>query len=315
MISVVVPLYNEEENVHELYGQLVRAFEGVQQKWELVLVDDGSTDGSIGIIRALSAKDSRVKGLRHSRNFGQYAAVSAGLAYAKGDAVIIMDADLQEPPSLIPRLVEEWKSGYKAVYTTAVKRQDSFVRRFAGRVFYGIFGPASFLGDVQNISEMRLLDREVVDAFRRLKEQPRFIKGLFFWLGYKHTFVEYEKQERSAGISKYSYSRLARLAVDGLFSFSFFPILLIAYLGFIVFIASIVWGLAMLIAWWFVTVAVPAHALLVFVILFLGGIQLLSLGIIGEYIGRIYDEVRQRPASIVEEYVNVVADPSAHLHA
>ena len=304
MISVVVPIYNERDNIEELYTQVSAALDSTGEAWELFLIDDGSRDGSFSVVGELARRDGRVKGLRHSRNFGQYAAVAAGIDHAAGDAIIVMDADLQEPASLIPRLVAKWRSGYKAVYTTATARQDSLLRRLSGAIFYNLFGRASFLGNVQNVSEMRLIDKEVAQAFRRLREKPRFIKGVFFWLGYRHVFVEYEKQKRAAGVSKYSFARLARLALDGIFSFSFAPLQAVTYSGFTVLFVSLVYGAFLAVASWTDPTRSFGSAPLVFVALFLGAVQLICLGIIGEYIGRIYDEVRQRPDYVIEERIN-----------
>lgn len=301
MISIVIPLYNEKGNIRELYNQIVGVIGLMSESWELIFVDDGSSDGSIEEIRGLSNGDKRVKAMRFSRNFGQYAAVRSGIDHASGDAIIVMDADLQEPPLLIPKLIAAWKSGYKAVYTIAVKRNDSLLRKLLGGLFYRTFGQVIRFGDVRNVSEMRLIDRVVGDAFRSLREKPRFIKGMFFWLGFRHTFVEYEKQKRKSGESKYSVFKLIRLALDGIFSFSSLPVRFIRGSGYGALLLSVV-----------VAILTPflfsernPQSVLVFLVMFIGSWVLIALGILGEYMSRIYDEVRGRPHYIVEEYIHL----------
>jgi dolichol-phosphate mannosyltransferase len=303
MITIVIPIYNEEEGVRETYNQIAEVLKKTKQEWELIFVDDGSKDNSFSIIKEIGRKDTKVRGLKFSRNFGQYAAVSAGIHHAKGDAIIIMDADLQEPPSLIPELLRQRELGYKAVYTSALTRKDSFLRKLFGWIFYTIFGKASLWGNVQNISEMRLIDRDIANAFVQLKEKPRFLKGMFFWLGYPHTIVKYEKQKREFGVSKYSFSKLAKLALDGIFSFSSIPLQFILFLGVIFLIISVVYLIFPLVLFLLGNPSV-SFSITLFAILFLGSIQLLSVGIIGEYISRIHDEVRQRPNFIIEDRIN-----------
>jgi len=303
MISIIIPIYNEEEGISEAHKQLSNVLESIEQKWELIFIDDGSKDNSFSKIKEIAKKDPHVRGLKFSRNFGQYAAVSAGIHNAKGEALIIMDADLQEPPTLIPKLLEQWKDGYKAVYTSATTRKDSLLRRSLGWIFYKTFGKASLWGNIQNISEMRLIDRDIANAFVQLKEKPRFLKGMFFWLGYPHTIVKYEKQKREFGVSKYSFSKLAKLALDGIFSFSSIPLQFILFLGVIFFIISVIYLVFPLVLFLLGNASI-SFSITLFSTLFLGSIQLLSIGIIGEYISRIHDEVRQRPNFIIEDRIN-----------
>lgn len=303
MISIVIPIFNEEENIKRLHSRISPILNSSKEEWELIFVNDGSNDNSTKILKDLARNEKNTKGIIFSRNFGQYAAVSAGIRNAKGDAIIVMDADLQEPPELIPTLLEKWKLGYKAVYTSALSRKDSFFRRICGKIFYKLFGKASLWGNVQNISEMRLIDKDIARAFSELREKPRFLKGLFFWFGYSYTIVTYEKQKREYGISKYPFSKLLKLALDGIFSFSNIPLQFILFTGTLFLILSIIYGIASLIFYIFGNNTLLFSPIL-FGIIFMGSIQLIALGIIGEYLGRTYDEARQRPNFIIEERIN-----------
>lgn len=309
MISIVVPIYNEEGNIKELYRQINEAMASTEESWSLILVDDGSRDGSFNAIRDLCHRYDNIKGIKFSRNFGQYAAVCAGIENAEGSAIIVMDADMQEPPSLIPKLIDRWKSGDAAVYTTAIKRDETWLRKAPALLFHKIFWNNINLGNnfslrsINNVSEMRLLDRKIVDEFKKMKEAPRFLKGVFFWLGFKHSFVEYKKQKRSAGLSKYSIGRLFRLAMDGFFSFSNMPVRLIFVAGKIIFIVGLGLGIYLAISQNSFFGIPTSISFLFAAALCLFGLQFFFLGILGEYLGRIYDESRRRPKYIVEESI------------
>ncbi len=303
MLSVVVPVFNEEDTLRELHGRLSGALPPVEV-WEIILVDDGSADGSWPLMRELSAVDPRLRLVRLSRNFGHQAAITAGLEAARGEAVVVIDADLQDPPELIPELVARWRDGYDVVYAVRAERTgENPVRLLAISLFYKLFRRIAG-GDIPaNVGDFRLVSRRVVDALMAMPERARFLRGMTSWVGFKQTGVEYRRDPRYAGSSKYPPRKLVRLALDGIVSFSTIPIKLVAWLGF----ALVVFCLVVL-SWtlytrFFTNSAPQGWTSLLVVVLLLGGVQLLSLGIIGQYVARIFDEVKQRPLYLVAETV------------
>jgi polyisoprenyl-phosphate glycosyltransferase len=303
MLSVVVPVFNEEETLRELHGRLSGALPPVEV-WEVILVDDGSSDRSWPLMRELSAVDPRLRLVRLSRNFGHQAAITAGLEAARGDAVVVIDADLQDPPELIPELVSRWRDGYDVVYAVRAERMgENRVRLFAISLFYKLFRRISG-GDIPaNVGDFRLVSRRVVDALMAMPERARFLRGMTSWVGFKQTGVEYRRDPRYAGASKYPPRKLVRLALDGIVSFSTIPIKLVAWLGFVLVLFCLVVLSWTLYTRFFTHSAPQGWTSLLVVVLLLGGVQLLSLGIIGQYVARIFDEVKQRPLYLVAETV------------
>lgn len=302
-ISVVVPLYNEEASLAELHRRVSEVLQSAHARAEIVLVDDGSADRTPELLRDLSARDSRVKAVLLSRNFGQQAAITAGLDHAVGDAVVIMDADLQDPPELLPRLLERWREGSDVVYAVRRRRRGSLGKRLAYRAFYRLLGGLADTPIPMDSGDFGLLDRRVVRVIAALPERHRFLRGLRAWVGFRHTSIEYDRPERAAGVPGYSLKKLITLALDGLFGFSYKPIHIATFLGVVFSVTAFALGV-----WAFadrLTGGPPPQgwASTVVIVTFIGGVQLLTLGIIGEYIRRIYDEVRERPLYVVREVV------------
>ncbi len=303
-ISVVAPVYNEEEVLPELYRRVREVMEKTGLAWELVLVNDGSHDQSAEIIAELHKADSRVTGVSFSRNFGFQIAVTAGLDHAKGDAIILTDADLQDPPEVYPDMIAKWREGYDVVYGIRVSREgETWFKLMTAKLFYRLIYRITSVDIPLDTGDFRLIDRRVVDAIRHMPERNRFLRGMIPWVGYRQTGIEYQREARFAGDSKFSkVSQMLPFAVDAVTSFSYFPLRIATYLGFIIAVIS---GLAIL------TVVLlrlfgPSTPLLgqattLVAVLFLGGVQLISLGIIGEYLGRIYDEVKGRPLYLIDK--------------
>jgi glycosyltransferase involved in cell wall biosynthesis len=300
-ISLVVPVFNEIAAIPRFLPALntvLRHMEGY--RFEFVFVNDGSTDGTLDILVEASKRDPRVIVVDLSRNFGKEAALTAGLLEAGGDAVIPMDVDLQDPPEVIPRLVAEWEKGYEVVLARRSDRSsDSFLKRKSAAWFYRVHNLVSEPRIPEDVGDFRLLDRKAVDALRALPERRRFMKGLFSWLGFRTTCIEYTRKPRSAGISKFSGWKLWNFALEGITSFSTMPLRVWTYLGLLV--AALAFGyLAFIVSETLLTgVDVPGYASLLATILFLGGVQLIGIGVLGEYVGRIYIESKQRPVYLV----------------
>jgi dolichol-phosphate mannosyltransferase len=303
LISITAPVLNEEEVLPLFYDRVAQTLEG--QDFELVLVDDGSTDRTPGILDQLAAADPRVRVIHLSRNFGYQAAVAAGLDHCRGDAVITIDADLQDPPELIGELIEEWRQGADVVYAVRRERRgESRVKLITARWFSAIFGRLSDLDIPGNAGDYRLLSRRAADALRRMPERKRFMRGMTVWVGFRQSSVPYDRDARYAGDTRYGWRTLLRIAFDGITSFSHTPLQIATALGFVIsFLAFL--GIPYVIVNRLLGFYVEGVSTLLFAILLLGGIQLITLGIIGEYISRIYDEVKQRPLYIVEEARNL----------
>jgi dolichol-phosphate mannosyltransferase len=303
MISVVVPLFNEAQTLRELHRRLSDAL-ALVGPYEVVLVDDGSTDGTWHIALDLAAADSAVRLVRLSRNFGHQAALSAGLDVARGEAIITIDADLQDPPELIPELVERWREGYDVVYGVRSSRAgEAHLRLAAISLFYRLIGAITSTEVPRDVGDYRLLSRRAADAIRAMPERARFLRGMSGWIGFRQIGVEYARDARYAGESKYPFKSLLRLALDGIVSFSIAPIRLVTALGF----ALVVFCVGVF-AWVLYVQFAEAHhppgwTSVIGVVLLLGGVQLLSIGVIGQYIGRIFEEAKQRPLYLVDEIV------------
>lgn len=300
--SIVVPIYNEVENLPELYRRVREVMETLGEPWELVLVDDGSVDGSTEHIRRLAQSDPRVRPVIFARNFGHQIAVTAGLDYARGQAVIIMDADLQDPPEVIPRLIERWREGYEVVYAVRAEREgETWFKKVTAAFFYRLIYRIADVKIPLDTGDFRLLDRKVVDVLRHMRERHRFLRGMAAWVGFRQIGVEYRRAARFAGETKYPFRKMLRLALNAITGFSYFPLQLATFFGFLsaglaIFSIPIVVILRMT-GWQ----AFQGQATTLIAVLFLGGVQLISLGILGEYIGRIYDEVKGRPLYVVRE--------------
>jgi dolichol-phosphate mannosyltransferase len=302
-LSVVVPVFNEEENIPELYRRLRAVLPQVVQEWEILFVDDGSRDRSWELIRTLAAQDPRVRGLRFSRNFGHQMAFAAGLDHARGQAVVIMDADLQDPPELIPELVAKHREGYEVVYAVRVARHgETAFKKLTAKLFYRLLARITAVQIPLDTGDFRLMGPRAVEAFRRLPERHRFTRGLVAWLGFPQTGVPYERAPRHAGTTKYPLRKMLRFALDAITSFSHLPLQLATWLGFVVSAFAFFYILVVL-ALKVAGISWPGYTSLMAAILFLGGVQLLMVGLLGEYVGRIYDEVKHRPLYLVAEKV------------
>lgn len=301
-LSIVIPVYNEEENLELLYKRLKNVLNGLGCNYEIIFVNDGSTDNSLEKLINLHKNDNNIKIIDFSRNFGKEIALTAGLDFSKGDVVITMDADLQHPPELIPEFLSKYKEGYDVVYTIRKSREDEKVlKRFATKIFYKLMKKFVNINIPENAGDFRLLDRKVVESLKKLKERNRYMKGLFAWVGFSQTAIYYEPEKRYAGKTKYNYFKLLNLALEGITSFSNIPLQIASYLGFIIAILSFIYATIIIAKTIVFGKDVPGYASLITIILFLGGVQLISIGILGEYIGRIYNEVKQRPLYIVRK--------------
>jgi glycosyltransferase involved in cell wall biosynthesis len=300
--SIVAPIYNEFDNIPELYRRVTEVMDSTAEPWEFIMVDDGCTDGSTDRIHELAAKDSKVRPVIFARNFGHQIAVTAGMDYSRGDAVVIIDADLQDPPEVILDLAKKWKEGYEVVYAIRAEREgESWFKLATASLFYRIIYRITDVKIPLDTGDFRLIDRKVVDVMSKMREKHRFLRGMSSWIGFKQIGVEYKRSARLTGVTKYPLKKMLKFATDGITGFSYFPLQIATYLGFFAAIISVI--------------AIPLVALLrltgyhffegqtttLISVLFLGGVQLISLGILGEYIGRIYDEVKGRPLYIVRE--------------
>jgi dolichol-phosphate mannosyltransferase len=311
-VSVVIPVFNEEDTLEALLARLVPALERISLRFEIVFVDDGSRDRSLEMLRAYHEADTRVKCVSLSRNFGHQVAVTCGLDHAAGRAVIVMDGDLQDPPEILPDLVARWREGFDVVYAVRQQRKENVVKRAAYKVFYWLLRRVSYLDIPLDSGDFSLMDRRVVDLLRAMPERNRFVRGLRTWVGLKQTPFEYARSARFAGESKYGLAKLMRLAFDGLVSYSFVPLRLVSNLGMLVSLSALAY-MGYLLTDRFLSdgQAIQGWTSTVVIVLFLGGVQLLSLGIIGEYVGRIFDEVKQRPQYVVGETLGFDADRSS----
>lgn len=304
VITVVTPVFNEQAVLPELFARLAALFDGNPGcTWRAVLVDDGSRDGSVALIRAQSARDPRFELVELSRNFGFQAALTAGLARAAtSDAVVTMDADLQDPPEVIPDMVAAWRTGAEVVRAVRRTRQETGLRRFGFDTFHRVFGKLTDYPIEANTGTFGLLGRHALATFNALPERNRFFPGLRAWIGFPTADVLYDRQERAAGQPKQSFRRLVRYALDGLFSFSHLPLRVLTYAGISIallgFVAAIFYAMRRILD---IETAPTGYTTLVSVVLFLGGVQLIGIGVLGEYLGRIYDEVKRRPNYIVKE--------------
>ncbi len=300
-ISVVLPVYNESDNLPELTRRLDAVLGALGDTYEVIFVDDGSHDGSLGILRSLHASDPRLRIVRLSRNFGHQAAISAGIDHAQGDVIVVMDADLQDPPEEIPNLLAHWRQGYQVVYAIRHQRKEGLLKRSAYGFFYRSLHQVASIEIPLDAGDFCAIDRQVADVLRSMPERNRFIRGIRSWVGFRQIGVPYDRAARYAGQPKYSLFKLIRLALDGFFSFSYLPLRLASLLGLLVSMAGFVLAVWTIYKRLVLPQFPSGFATIVVGMMFLGGIQLLALGVIGEYVGRIFDEVKQRPLYIVRE--------------
>jgi polyisoprenyl-phosphate glycosyltransferase len=304
MICVLVPIHNESGNLAVLHQRLTAALQKTGRDYEILLVDDGSRDDSWSIIKRLAAADPRLRGLSFSRNFGKEIAIAAGLDMARGDAVIMIDADLQQPPELIPDMIAAWEKGAMTVYGERIDRHsDGPVRKVVTQQFYKIFGAITDTNLEPKAGDFRLLDRRVVDALRRLPEKARFNKGLYAWVGFSSVALPYDHVDRHAGHSQWGFMKLFRFALDGITAFSTTPLRLSTYAGLFISFMALVYAIYFIIRTLLVGPDIPGYPSLIVSIMFFSGIQLICLGVAGEYIGRIYNEVKNRPLYIIGDQV------------
>ena len=301
-ISVVVPLYNEEENIDYLFTRLLSVLDKLETSYEIVCVNDGSKDNTLKQLIDHHHQNPVIKVINLSRNFGKEIALTAGIDYAQGAAVIPIDADLQDPPELIEELVAKWREGYDIVYASRRSRKgETWLKRFTADAFYKTIGKMTSIPIPANTGDFRLLDRKVVEALKQIPERTRFMKGLFAWVGYKQTSVMFDREPRAAGTTTWNYWKLWNFAIDGITSFSFVPLKIWSYIGLFISFISLLYASFLVIRTLILGIDVPGYASLMVAVLFFGGIQLITLGVIGEYLGRVYEEVKGRPLYFVRE--------------
>ena len=300
--SIIVPVYNEACCLRELYTRVSEVMARTQEPWELVLINDGSLDESPEIIRELAGEDSRVRPVLLARNFGHQIAVTAGLDYSRGKAVIIIDADLQDPPEVILDLIEKWREGYQVVYAVRAEREgESWFKKLTASMFYRIIYSITDVKIPMDTGDFRLMDRKVVNVMNSMREHHRFLRGMSAWVGFRQTGVYYKRAARFAGETKYPFRKMLKLALTAITGFSYFPLQVATYLGFISAGVAILAIPVVIIMRAIQTQAFLGQATTLIAVLFFGGVQLICLGILGEYIGRIYDEAKGRPLYIVSE--------------
>ena len=301
-ISVIIPVYNEEDNVQHLYQRLSSVMQDLKVSYELIFINDGSRDNSLALIKLLAKKFSEVKFIDFSRNFGHQVAVTAGLDKTKGNAVVIIDADLQDPPELIGEMYEKWQEGYEVVYAKRKTREgESFLKLWTAKVFYRILGKLTSISIPVDTGDFRLIDKKIVEVLREMPEKNKFLRGQISWIGFNQTFVSYERQKRQSGETGYTYRKMLHFALDGITAFSDVPLKIVTYFGFIVSIFSFLVAIYALYSKFILEDYVQGWTSLIITILFLGGIQMIAIGIIGEYLSRMNHNIRNRPLYIIRE--------------
>ena len=302
VLSVVVPIWNEEETIPELYRRMMDVLAQTGVTWEMVLVSDGSTDRSTEMIRDLAKEDARIRPVIFAKNFGHQIAVTAGMAHSRGDAVILIDADLQDPPELILEMMDKWREGYEVVYAVRATREgETRFKLWTAKMFYRLINALTDTDIPLDTGDFRLMDRAVVDVMNRMGEHHRFIRGMVSWVGYRQIGVEYDRKERFAGETKYPLRKMVKLAMTAITGFSNVPLRMATYIGFIAAAISVIIIPIVIILRTLGNQAFLGQASTLIAVLFFGGVQLIALGVLGEYIGRIYDEGRNRPLYITRE--------------
>jgi glycosyltransferase involved in cell wall biosynthesis len=302
VLSVAVPIFNELESLPELYRRVTEVLASQSDPWELILIDDGSTDGSREWIGEIAQSDLHVHPVIFARNFGHQVAVTAGLDKCRGDALVIMDADLQDPPEVIPELIEKWREGYEVVYAIRAEREgESWFKKITAAVFYRLINRITDVDIPLDTGDFRLMDRQVIDVLTSMREKHRFPRAMVAWVGFRQTGVKYQRAARFAGETKYPFNKMLRLALNAITGFSYFPLQIATYFGFVSAGISIL-AIPLVITLRLIgNAAFFGQASTLIAVLFLGGVQLISLGILGEYIGRLYDEAKGRPLYIIRE--------------
>lgn len=301
-LSIVVPCYNEADNIDDLLGRLISVLDRLEMTYEIVCVNDGSRDDTLKHLVDFFHSNHNIKVVNLSRNFGKEIALTAGLDYAAGRAVIPIDADLQDPPELIGEMVEKWREGYDVVYARRRSRSgETWVKKMTAIAFYRVIQKLTPVHIPRDTGDFRLMDRRVVEALKELPETHRFMKGLFAWVGFRQTAIEYDRSPRHRGETKWNYWKLWNFAIEGITSFSALPLKVWSYMGLVVSFFALIYAAFLVIRTLIFGIDVPGYASLMVAILFLGGVQLISLGVIGEYLGRIYAEVKRRPLYLVRD--------------
>lgn len=303
-VSILIPCYNEEQSLPLLYPELKKLMDDeVMYEWEVLFVNDGSKDNTLNIIKALRSADNRINYVNLSRNFGKENAMLAGFDYVTGDCMVIMDADLQDPPSLIPQMLEYWEQGYQDIYAKRANRgKESWLRKKFSLLFYRILDNSTRFDILQNVGDFRLLDRQCIDALTQLRESERYTKGMFCWIGYRKKEVVFDRGDRIAGESNWNFWSLFNLAIEGITSFTTAPLRFASIAGFIIAVITFLYALYFLTKTLLIGDPVQGFTTLIVVVLFLGGIQLMAIGVLGEYIGRIFNESKNRPTYLANEY-------------
>ena len=307
--SIIVPLYNEELVINESYRRLKEVMDSVKENYEIIFMNDGSRDKTRDIVEKICRKDEKIKLANFSRNFGHQDAITAGMDLAEGAAIIVIDADLQDPPETIPKMIEKWKEGYEVVYAKRIKREgETFLKKFTAKAFYRLLKSMTNIDIPVDTGDFRLIDRKVCDALTSLPERNRFVRGLVSWVGYKQTFVEMTRQERFAGETKYSLKKMVKLAIDGITSFSYKPLAIAGYFGGLTFLVGLILLMGDIIKKLVNHTPIFNFGLIISINILMFGIVLISIGIMGEYIGRIFDESKARPNYIIASTINYKGD-------
>ncbi|MDX1917746.1 MAG: glycosyltransferase family 2 protein [Candidatus Caenarcaniphilales bacterium] len=311
--SFVIPVFNEEESLLELHRRLSGLFGKLDGEAEAILVDDGSSDHSYAMLAALNMRDPRFKVIQFARNFGQQIATTAGLDFAEGEAVIIMDADLQDPPEIVFEMIERWKEGFEVVYGKRRARYgESWFKKITASIFYRLLEKISITSSPKDTGDFRLVDRRVVEAFKTMPESFRYVRGMFSWLGFRQTALEFDRPERLHGETKYDLGRMVKLATDAILSFSYFPLQSILSIGLVLTAASFFGAIGSGLYAVMARQEISIFIWLAFGVIFLAGLQLISLGVVGEYIGRIYEEVKGRPLYVLRNLHGFPANRQGH---
>ncbi len=303
-VSILVPCYNEEQSLPRLYEELIKVTDNLPQyEWEMLFVNDGSKDATMIVLAAMREKDKRVNYLDLSRNFGKENAMLAGFDFVTGDCMILMDADLQDPPTLIPEMLKEWENGYQDVYAKRRDRgKESWLRKKLSMLFYKILDHSTRFDILQNVGDFRLLDRQCIEALRRMRESERYTKGMFCWIGFNKKEVVFDRGDRKAGNSKWNFKSLFNLAIEGIISFTTAPLRFATIVGFVIAFCAFIAGLFYLVKTIVFGDQARGFTTLIVFISFLGGLQLMAIGILGEYLGRIFNEVKGRPVYLANTY-------------
>ncbi len=301
-ISVVIPVYNEESCISELYVRLKQAVGGISERYEFIFVDDGSNDNTLPLIKHYASQDEHVKYITFSRNFGHQNAIIAGITYASGNCIVIIDGDLQDPPELIPKLYEKYKEGFHVVYAKRIEREgENLSKKLTAKIFYRLLKWITPLDIPVDTGDFRIISRQVAEELKKMEEKNLFLRGQIAWIGFRQTFVSYKRKSRHSGKTKFSYSKMLRFALDGVTSFSNLPLKLATFLGFVFSFVAFIIILYALYSKFILNRVVTGWTSLMLSTMFIGGVQLLCIGIIGEYISRIGNDVRKRPLFIIEE--------------